>query len=36
MLARVPPTALALTWALMAFAIIIEQGDGDAFIYFQF
>ena len=36
MLARVPPPALATAWALMAFAIIIEQGDGDAFIYFQF
>ncbi len=35
-LARVPAAALATTWALMAFAIIIEQGDGDAFIYFQF
>jgi hypothetical protein len=23
-------------WALMAFAIIIAQGDGNAFIYFQF
>jgi alginate O-acetyltransferase complex protein AlgI len=36
MLARVPAAALATGWALMAFAIIIEQGDGDAFIYFQF
>jgi len=35
-LARVPAAALATTWALMAFAIIIEHGDGDAFIYFQF
>ncbi len=35
-LARVPATGLAVVWALMAFAIIIEQGDGDAFIYFQF
>jgi hypothetical protein len=23
-------------WALMAFAIVIAQGDGSAFIYFQF
>jgi hypothetical protein len=23
-------------WALMAFAIIIVQGSGNAFIYFQF
>ena len=36
MLARMPPAALAIVWGLMAFAIIIEQGDGDAFIYFQF
>jgi alginate O-acetyltransferase complex protein AlgI len=36
MLARVPPAALAIVWGLMAFAIIIEQGNGDAFIYFQF
>lgn len=35
-LARVPPILIALTWGLMAFAIIIAQGAGDAFIYFQF
>ena len=36
MLARVPATVLTGVWALMAFAILIEQGSGHAFIYFQF
>ena len=36
MLARVPAPLLAGTWAALAFAIIIEQGSGNAFIYFQF
>jgi hypothetical protein len=27
---------VGVVWALMAFAIIIAQGDGNAFIYFQF
>jgi alginate O-acetyltransferase complex protein AlgI len=35
-LARVPPLALACAWAVLVFAIIIEQGSGNAFIYFQF
>ncbi len=30
------PRLLATAWACMAFAIIITQGRGDAFIYFQF
>jgi alginate O-acetyltransferase complex protein AlgI len=30
------PRVLAAAWACMAFAIIIAQGRGDAFIYFQF
>jgi alginate O-acetyltransferase complex protein AlgI len=34
--ARVPPLALSATWAVMAFAIVIAQGAGNAFIYFQF
>ncbi|GAB1594901.1 MBOAT family O-acyltransferase [Lysobacter claricitrinus] len=34
--ARVPAPAIALGWAAMAFAIVIEQGEGNAFIYFQF
>jgi alginate O-acetyltransferase complex protein AlgI len=33
---RVHPGLLAAGWALMAFAILVEQGEGDAFIYFQF
>jgi len=34
--ARVHPAALCSVWALMAFAIVIAQGEGSAFIYFQF
>jgi len=35
-LATVPPPLLAGGWAMLAFAIVIEQGSGNAFIYFQF
>jgi alginate O-acetyltransferase complex protein AlgI len=35
-IAQVPSWLLSCTWALMAFAIVIAQGDGNAFIYFQF
>jgi alginate O-acetyltransferase complex protein AlgI len=35
-IARVPALLLALLWGLMAFAIVIAQGAGNAFIYFQF
>ena len=34
--ARVPALALSGIWALMAFAVVIAQGAGNAFIYFQF
>ena len=34
--ARVPASLLSATWALMLFAIVIAQGSGNAFIYFQF
>jgi len=34
--ARAPAGAVAAVWALMAFAIVIAQGSGSAFIYFQF
>jgi alginate O-acetyltransferase complex protein AlgI len=34
--ARAPAVVVCLVWALMAFAIIIAQGTGSAFIYFQF
>jgi len=27
---------VCVVWALMAFAIVIAQGAGSAFIYFQF
>ncbi len=33
---RTPWWLLGLTWAVMLFAILITQGVGDAFIYFQF
>jgi alginate O-acetyltransferase complex protein AlgI len=35
-LARVPAPLLSAGWALMLFAIVIAQGAGNAFIYFQF
>ena len=35
-IARTPAVALSLVWAAMAFAIVIAQGEGSAFIYFQF
>jgi alginate O-acetyltransferase complex protein AlgI len=34
--ATVPAPVLSGAWALLAFAIVIEQGSGNAFIYFQF
>ena len=34
--ARAHPAALCMVWALLAFAIVIAQGSGAAFIYFQF
>ena len=35
-IARAPAATLAMAWAVMAFSIVIAQGDGNAFIYFQF
>lgn len=35
-IARTPAAVIALIWSLMAFAIVISQGSGNAFIYFQF
>jgi alginate O-acetyltransferase complex protein AlgI len=35
-LARTPVPLLTGAWMLLAFAIVIEQGTGNAFIYFQF
>ncbi|HEX6834829.1 MAG TPA: MBOAT family protein [Rudaea sp.] len=35
-IARVPAVAIGVIWAAMAFAIVIAQGEGSAFIYFQF
>jgi alginate O-acetyltransferase complex protein AlgI len=34
--ARTHPVAICAVWALMVFAIVIAQGSGNAFIYFQF
>ena len=34
--ARVPAAIIAMVWGFMAFAIVISQGEGSAFIYFQF
>ena len=34
--ARTHAALIAIIWALMAFAIVITQGGGGAFIYFQF
>jgi alginate O-acetyltransferase complex protein AlgI len=34
--AAVPAWLVAPVWALLAFAIVISQGAGNAFIYFQF
>jgi alginate O-acetyltransferase complex protein AlgI len=33
---RTPSGALAGIWTLLLFAIVIEQGQGSAFIYFAF
>ena len=33
---RTHPAVLAAVWTAMAFAIVIEHGTGNAFIYFQF
>ena len=35
-LARTPASVLSTGWALMLFAVVITQGSGNAFIYFQF
>jgi alginate O-acetyltransferase complex protein AlgI len=35
-IARMPAAVLSAVWALMLFAIVISQGSGNAFIYFQF
>jgi len=34
--ARAHPATVGTVWALLAFAIVIAQGSGAAFIYFQF
>jgi alginate O-acetyltransferase complex protein AlgI len=35
-IARAPAALVCVVWALLAFAIVIAQGEGSAFIYFQF
>ena len=33
---RTPSIALAGIWTMLLFAVIVEQGQGSAFIYFAF
>ena len=35
-LERTPSVALAGIWTMLLFTVIIEQGQGSAFIYFAF
>ncbi len=36
LVAMSPAPVIAAAWSLMLFAVIVEQGTGNAFIYFQF
>jgi alginate O-acetyltransferase complex protein AlgI len=33
---RMMPAAIVAIWTAMAFAVVLTQGGGNAFIYFQF
>jgi alginate O-acetyltransferase complex protein AlgI len=33
---RTPALVVTSIWTLMAFAVVMEQGQGNAFIYFAF
>lgn len=35
-LGKAPAPLIGVVWALLAFSVVIEQGTGNAFIYFQF
>jgi hypothetical protein len=35
-IARMPAWSVAIIWVLMAAAVLLVQGEGSAFIYFQF
>jgi alginate O-acetyltransferase complex protein AlgI len=35
-IARAHPAALTALWTIMAFAVVIQHGDSNGFIYFQF
>ena len=35
-LERTPSVAIAGIWTMLLFAVIVEQGQGSAFIYFAF
>jgi alginate O-acetyltransferase complex protein AlgI len=35
-IARAHPAALTASWAVMAFAVVIQHGESNGFIYFQF
>jgi alginate O-acetyltransferase complex protein AlgI len=35
-IARAHPVALTALWTMMAFAVVIQHGESNGFIYFQF
>jgi uncharacterized membrane protein YidH (DUF202 family) len=35
-IARAHPVALTALWTIMAFAVVIQHGESNGFIYFQF
>jgi alginate O-acetyltransferase complex protein AlgI len=35
-IARVHPAVLTALWTIMAFAVVIQHGESNGFIYFQF
>ena len=35
-IARAHPAALTALWTIMAFAVVIQHGESNGFIYFQF
>ncbi len=35
-IARTHPAALTTIWTIMAFAVVIQHGESNGFLYFQF
>jgi hypothetical protein len=35
-IARLHPATLTALWTIMAFAVVIQHGESNGFIYFQF